>query len=78
MVVGGWQGEQCTNARAKGGQYNKYTHTAAKKLAQSVMEVAMAVWRLGVGKALGLVGAGLNGGEGGQILVSIAHIEADY
>lgn len=59
-------------------QVHKYANTDPKKRPHSFINPTIAVYTLVLAKALGLAGAGLAGWYGGQILMSIGHIEAEY
>lgn len=56
-------------------QVHKYANTDPKKRPHSFINPTIAVYTLVLAKALGLAGAGLAGWYGGQILMSIGHIE---
>ena len=59
-------------------QVHKYANTDPKKRPHSFINPTIAVYTLVLAKALGLAGATLAGWYGGQIVVSLSHIEADF
>ena len=61
-------------------QVHKYANTDPKKRPHSFINPTIAVYTLVLAKALGLAGATLaaGSGAGGQIVVSLSHIEADF
>ena len=58
-------------------QVHKYANTDPKKRPHSFINPTIAVYTLVLAKALGLAGATLAGWYGGQIVMSLSHIEAD-
>lgn len=59
-------------------QVHKYANTDPKKRPHSFINPTVAVYTLVLSKALGLAGAALAGWYGGQIVMSVAHIEAPF
>ena len=59
-------------------QVHKYANTDTKKRPHSFINPTIAVYTLVLAKALGLAGATLAGWYGGQILMSLSHIEAEF
>lgn len=59
-------------------QVHKYANTDPKKRPHSFINPTIAVYTLVLSKALGLAGATLAGWYGGQIVMSLSHIEADF
>ncbi len=59
-------------------QVHKYANTDPRKRPGTWMDPTRAMYTLVLSKALGLAGAFLVGWYGGQILMSVAHIEASY
>ena len=59
-------------------QVHKYANTDPKKRPHSFINPTIAVYTLVLAKALGLAGATLAGWYGGQIVMSLSHIEADF
>ncbi|OZG61249.1 hypothetical protein BLEM_1461 [Bifidobacterium lemurum] len=59
-------------------QVHKYATTDPRKRPNTFVNPTLAVYTLVLAKALGLAGAALAGWYGGQALLSIAHMEADY
>lgn len=59
-------------------QVHKYASTDPKKRPHSFINPTRALYTLVLAKALGLAGAALAGYYGGQILVSLPHIEASF
>ena len=59
-------------------QVHEYASTDPRKRPHSFVNPTLALSTLMLAKALGLAGAALGGYYGGQILMSLAHIEADY
>lgn len=59
-------------------QVHRYANTDPKKRPHSFINPTIAVYTLVLSKALGLAGATLAGWYGGQIVMSLSHIEADF
>lgn len=59
-------------------QVHKYATTDPRKRPNTFVNPTLAVYTLVLAKALGVAGAALAGWYGGQVLMSLAHIEADY
>ena len=57
---------------------HRYANTDPKKRPHSFINPTIAVYTLVLAKALGLAGATLAGWYGGQILMSLSHIEAEF
>ena len=75
-TVADWCALDC--ARIAGRTGRKYANTDPKKRPHSFINPTIAVYTLVLAKALGLAGATLAGWYGGQIVVSLSHIEADF